>query len=228
MQLYGMPPTRAIRPLWVINLLGLSCEVIPLDPVGEEERERLAALNPSCKLPILVDGDVILTESIAITLYLAERYGEGRLIPNGVAERAMMHQWLYFLATEIEQPLWRMALHESIYPEAERRPDEIALASRDCRKEIARIESHLADRDWFVGGEPSVADFIAAYTLDWADEQVLLDTSPNCLAFVNRLYANPAAPPRIREGFACLGTGVIAPNLRRDLDPAIGHGGEVP
>jgi glutathione S-transferase len=215
--LYGVPPTRAIRPLWIVNLLDLACEVVALNPMDPKDRERIAALNPSCKLPVLVDGDIVLTESIAISLYLAERYGGDRLVPDDVVGRAAVSQWLFFLATEIEQPLWRMALHEAIYPEAERRADEIARAARDCRKELARIEGHLRDRETFVGDAPTVADFVAAYTLDWADEQGLLDAAPNCRRFVERMYRSAKAPPRIAEAFSCLSEGRVAPNLRCNL-----------
>lgn len=221
MQLFGAPPTRATRPLWFVNLLDLDCEIVPLNPGDPGDREQLAKLNPSCKLPILVDGDIVLTESVAISLYLAERYGDGRYIPSDLIDRATMDQWLYFLVTEIEQPLWRMALHTAIYAEEERSTVEPGLAARDCRRELARLEAHLEGRETLVDGGLSVADFIAANTLDWADLQGFLDQSPNCKGFVDRLYAHPAAPPRIAEAFAYLHTGNVAPKFRSALDPKI-------
>jgi glutathione S-transferase len=215
MKLYGIPPTRALRPIWLLNELGLDCDIIPVDlPAGEHRRPEFLAINPLGKVPVLVDGDFRIAESAAISLYLAERYGGGRFIPTDVHARAQMHQWLCFLVTDIEQPLWRMALHTFVYPQAEQRPDEVPLAERDCRAMLKPLDAHMTGREWFVGSAPTVADFIAAFTLDWAEEQGLLDSSPALQAFVGRMYARPTAPPRIAEGMAALRAGTPPVRLR--------------
>ena len=215
MKLYGVPPTRALRPLWLLNELGLDYEAIPVNiPQGEHPQQEFLAISPFGKVPVLVDGDVVVAESAAISLYLAERYGGGRFVPASIDERARMYQWIMFLVTEIEQPLWRIALHTAIYPETERRPDELPLAERDCRRMLVPLERHITDRKYFVGTELSVADFIGAYTLDWADEAGFLDQSPSLKMFVERMYEREAAPPTIREGFAALQRGTFAPSRR--------------
>lgn len=202
MKLYGTPPTRAIRVQWLLNELEIDCEVIglnPLDPVPE-----LLALNPAGKLPVLVDGDVVLTESAAIPLYLAEKFPEKGLIPSDLADRAQMYRWMFFLVTEIEQPLWRIALNTTIYPEEDRTTAEIKNATRDCKKMVAVFEQHMAERDFVAGNRLSVADFIAAYTLDWANEADMLVEAPRLRSFVETMYARPTAPMTIKEGFAAL------------------------
>lgn len=79
------------------------------------------ALNPCGKIPVLEDDGLILTESAAIMLYLAERYGEGRLLPKpGTAASGHHHQWLSFVITELEQPLWTMGKHRFALPEEQR------------------------------------------------------------------------------------------------------------
>ena len=76
MKLYGIPPTRAVRPLWLLNELDLECEIIPVDiPNGEHRKPPFLAINPLGKVPVLVDGDLVVAESAAISMYLAERYG---------------------------------------------------------------------------------------------------------------------------------------------------------
>ncbi|WP_333834942.1 glutathione S-transferase family protein [Rubrimonas sp.] len=215
MKLYGIPPTRAVRPLWLLNELDLACEIVPIDiSNGEHLAPPFLAINPFGKVSVLVDGDLVVAESAAISLYLAERYGGGRFIPGDVAERAFMHQWIFFLVTEIEQPLWRIALHAFIYPEHERLADEPPLARRDCRRMLAPLEQHMEGRAFLVGASPTVADFIAAFTLDWASEEDLLGDHPNLLGFVERMYARPAAPPTIKEGFAALQAGISADRFR--------------
>lgn len=215
--LYGVPPTRAIRPIWLLNALALDCEIVNIFPFDEASTREVSAVNPVGLIPYLVDGDITLSESVAIMIHLAEAHGDGRFIPSDAAGRAAMNQWNFFLVTEIEQPLWRAGLHLVIYPEEERNESEIALAYRDCRRFLEPLEAHLEGREFLVRDEPTVADFNAAYTLDWAGSEDLLDASPNCRAFVERMYARPDAPVRIAEGFAYLNAGETAPRYRRDV-----------
>jgi glutathione S-transferase len=221
MKLYGTPPTRATRPIWLLNELEIDCEIVALDiPAGEHQGEAFLAINPFGKAPALIDGDLAMAESVAIMMYLAEAHGGERFLPTDPAERALMHQWNLFLVTEIEQPLWRMGLHTVIYPEAERIAADVPLARRDCLRMLAPLEAHLEGREHMVGLGLTVADFNAAYTLDWADEDGgLLETFPNCRRFVERMYARPKAPPRIAEAFVRLHSGEVPPCFRADIAP---------
>lgn len=208
-KLYGTPPTRALRGIWLLNELGLDHEIIPIDlSAGEQMTPEFLALNPAAKLPVLVDGDMVVCESAAIQLYLADKYGErfpgGGLIPATADDRARMYQWLFFLMTEIEAPLWRIALHSFIYDAAEQSEAEVALAKRDGAQMVAVLEQHMHGRVYLVGERPTVADFNAAFTLDWAREEALLDDAPALRAFLDRMYARPNAPITIAAAFAAL------------------------
>lgn len=197
-KVYGVPPTRVLRALWLLNELGLDYELVPVVPFSKEARSpAFLALNPAGKVPVLVDGDVVLTESSAIQLYLAEKYPEAGLIPRDIADRAQMYRWIFFLATEIEQPLWRIARNTAIYPENERMPSDIAMATRECRAMLAVLEKHMQGRAYLVGDRLSVADLNAAYTLDWAREAGMLDDAPMLRTCVERMYARPNAPTTI-------------------------------
>ena len=132
--LHGVPPTRAIRPIWLLNELDLDCRIESLFPFDRESLRAVKEVNPVGKIPCLVDGDLPVSESVAIMLHLAEAHGGGRFVPREAAGRATMNQWNFFLVTEIEQPLWRAGRHQVIYPEMERNRSEIALACRDCRR----------------------------------------------------------------------------------------------
>ena len=202
MKLYGTPPTRAIRVQWLLNELGVDCEVIGLNPM--DPGPEFLKLNPAGKLPVLVDGDAVLTESAAIPLYLAEKYPEKGLIPTDLADRGQMYRWIFFLVTEIEQPLWRIALNTTIYPEENRVPEDIENATRDCKKVVAVFEAYMADREFVAGNKLSVADFIAAYTLDWANEAKMLGDAPRLRTYIETMYERPAAPMTIKQGFAAL------------------------
>ncbi len=115
-----------------------------------------------------------------------------------------MYRWIFFLVNEIEQPLWRIALNTTIYPEKDRVPADITNATRDCKKMVAVFERHMADRDFVAGNRLSVADFIAAYTLDWANEAQMLADAPRLRSFMANMYARPTAPMTIKQGFAAL------------------------
>jgi glutathione S-transferase len=208
MKLYAFPPTRSIRALWTLREIGVDFELITVNLMaGEHRKPEFLQINPAGKLPVLVDGDLVLTESGAIVLYLAEKYPEARLMPTGLAERAELHRWLLFTVTELEQPLWRIARHTTLYPKDKRLPDEVPLASRDFRSMAAVLEKHMKGRQFIVGDNVSVADFVAAYTLDWANEVKLLDAAPELLAYMERMYARPKAPQRIAAAFASLRAG---------------------
>src|SRR5215813_12109643 len=71
MQLYEFAPTRSIRARWTLQELGVEFESIPVNLAAREhQRPEFLAINPAGKVPVLVDDDLVLTESVAIVLYL--------------------------------------------------------------------------------------------------------------------------------------------------------------
>src|SRR5262249_34498347 len=91
MKLYEFAPTRSIRVRWTLQELGIDFEAIPVDLLaGEHRSPAFLKINPAGKLPVLVDGDMVLTESIAIVLYLAEKYRDKGLIPADLQQRAQL------------------------------------------------------------------------------------------------------------------------------------------
>ena len=205
LKLYGTPPTRAVRVIWLLNELGLEYELLPVDILKAENRSQdFLSLNPAAKVPVLVDGSFVLTESAAIQLYLAEKNPQAGYIPLTVEGRAQMYRWIFFLVTEIEQPLWRIARQTFIYPQEQRSPQDIALARQECLEMVAVLERHMNEREFMVGERLSVADFNAAYTLDWANEEGMLDGAPRLKAYLSALYARSTAPQRIAEALTAI------------------------
>jgi glutathione S-transferase len=212
MKLYGFPPTRSTRVLWTLRELDVEFEFVTVDPTkGEHRRPEFLAVNPAGKLPAFVDGDFILTESVAIVLYLAEKYPEKGLLPTGLRARAEFNRWLLFTVTELEQPLWRIARHALLYPPEKRIQAEIPIARQDFLDMAAVLERHMDGRQFLVGNHVTVADFVAAYTLDMStvspsqpNEAKLLDDLPRLRGFMDRMYQRPKAPRRIAEAFAGL------------------------
>lgn len=207
MQLYEFGPTRALRARWTLQELGVQFEAVTVNlPAGEATTPEFLRLNPAAKLPVLVDGEQVLTESAAIVLYLAEKYPEGRLLPTDLAQRAQAYRWLLFTVTELEQPLWRMARHKFLYPEQKRSQRDILLAREDFRPMAKVIDGHMRGRSYVVGDSATVTDFILAYTLDWANEEQLLAEFPVLQEYMEQMYRRPNATPRIAAASAAAGT----------------------
>lgn len=206
MKLYEFGPTRSIRARWALQELDLEFEPVTVNlKAGEHRRPEFLKLNPAGKLPVLVDDDRVLTESVAIVLYLAEKYGRHRLSPESLEDRAQSVRWMLFAVTELEQPLWRIARHTMLYPEARRIPADIPVARQDFLDMTVVLDKHMQSREFVVGDGFTAADIIVAYTLDWANEVALLEQFPRLRQYMERMYVRPAAPIRIADALAAVG-----------------------
>jgi glutathione S-transferase len=205
MTFYEFGPTRSLRVRWTLQELGVPFNAVTVNLLaGDHRKPEFLQLNPAGKVPVLVDGDTVLTESVAIALYLAEKYPDRNLLPTDLRERAELDRWLLFTVTELEQPLWRMARHTTLYPESERLPADVKLASREFQSMAAILERHMEDRQFVVGNQVTVADFVLAHTLDWGNEVHLLGDCPNLVEYMERMYTRERAAPRIAEAFRSL------------------------
>lgn len=202
MKLYEFGPTRSLRARWTLQEIGCPFESVRVDlmAAGNQEPEFMA-VNPAAKLPVLVDGDQVLTESVAIVLYLAEKFPEANLLPENPVAKAQVYRWLLFTATEIEQPLWRMARHTFLYPEEKRIPEDIERAREDVQPMIEVLDRHMQGRSYVAGDAVTVADFVLAHTLDWANGEKLLESHPTLREYMERMYRRPKATPRIAVAF---------------------------
>ncbi len=203
MKLYEFAPTRSIRARWALQELDIPFESVPVRLTeGDGRSAEYLAINPAGKVPALVDGDFVLTESVAIVVYLAEKYPQKGLLPSDLKLRSQLNRWMLFVVTELEQPLWRIARNSFLYPEAQRQPTDIELAKGEFRTMAAVLEKHMRSREFLVGDRVSVGDFVTAYTLDWGNEVGLLGECPTLLAYMERMYHRPKAPMRIKDALA--------------------------
>jgi glutathione S-transferase len=198
MKLYGIGPARSLRPRWTLQELDVPFESVTVNvPAGEHYSPAFLAINPAARIPVLVDGDFVLTESVAICVYLADKYPAKRFMPTDLRERADALRWLFFAATELEQPLWRITRNTRLYPESIRQPGDVDNAAREFREMANVLDQHMQGREYVVGDHATVVDFVTAYTLDWATVLNLLGDFPKLEAYVERMYARPKAAPRI-------------------------------
>ncbi|MGH8218029.1 MAG: glutathione S-transferase family protein [Steroidobacteraceae bacterium] len=211
MKLYEFGPTRSIRARWILQELAVEFETASVNlPAREHSSPEFLDLNPAGKVPVLVDGELVLTESVAIVLYLAEKYPDRGFIPADLGQRADFYRWILFAVTELEQPWWRIAKHTNLYPEQDRLPADVVLARRDFLPMAAVLEKHMQGRNYVVGDRVTAADFIVAYTLDVAGEMQLLGECPALRSYVEHMYARPHAPQRIADIFRAMRAGTPA------------------
>ncbi|MGF1760190.1 glutathione S-transferase family protein [Photobacterium sagamiensis] len=167
--LFGYPRSRSLRVSWLLEELGLEWHYHLVDLAkGEHKSSSYLTLCPQGKVPTLKDGEIIICESSAICLYLAERYNRHWLPEPGGAEAALHHQWVSFITTELEQPLWSMGKHKFALPEQIRLPEMLAVANWEFKKAAQTAERWLPVSDYLLGKSPSVADILLAHTLNWA------------------------------------------------------------
>jgi glutathione S-transferase len=176
-------------------------------PAGENRTPEFLKLNPAGKIPVLVDGDLVLSESVAIVLYLADKYPEKQLLPTDLRERGDAYRWLLFAATDLEQPLWRIARNEFVYPEGQRLAADIPIARREGKEAAAIVDAHLRGREFMVSDRVTVVDFVMAYTLDWAEMAGCLEDCASAKAYLERMYARPKAALRIAAALQQVGIG---------------------
>jgi glutathione S-transferase len=199
-RVYGSPITRAQRTMWMLEELGLPYEQIPAgvpSKLGElATREEIVALNPSGKVPVLVDGDVVLTESYAINLYLARKY-ESDLTPRTDVEWAKAWQWTLWMATEIENDLQRVLVPRRSglldkMTDAQRKEDELVMWG--LRERLKTLDVAAKSSEWLVGHRFTVADLNVASMLALGPPSgVDLGSVPNASAWLDRCLARPAA-----------------------------------
>jgi len=169
--LWGVGSARALRVHWALIELGLEYRSERIQPrSGETETAAYRRLNPRGKIPVLEDGGLVLSESGAIVTYLAETYGNGRLIPAGGAARAKYFEWVSFISMEIDATtLYVLRRHEGlprIYGEA---PTANAAARGYLDRMITAAARDLEDgRTYLLGAEFSGADILMTSCLDWA------------------------------------------------------------
>ena len=143
-------------------------------------------------MPVLEDGDVRIFESGAICFWLAERYGEGKLLPPpGSPGRALAYQWLCFALAELEPPLGPLGA-EQRKPEPERDRARIDESKAKFHAAAKAVNAALAGRDFLLGAELSVVDVVVAAILSYGKFLAGLEGLPAAEAYVLRMRSRPA------------------------------------
>ncbi len=158
---------NARKPLAVAYHLGVAFELREVDVYqGEGRAPEFLRVNPAGKVPVLIDGDLVLTESNAIIEYLAERYGGGRLHSSLPARRAIISSWMFWEAAHWQPVLTRIL---SAHVGHALRPDLVATPADpppwdnpELAPLLDRIGGALRQHAFLAGDELTLADFSVA------------------------------------------------------------------
>ncbi len=194
LKLYGFLRSRSNRPHWALEELEVPYSFIQLDFQAADHRsEAFLALNPGGKVPVLVDDDFVLTESAAICTYLGDRFPEKRMTPApATRERALYDQWMLFIQSELEQPLWSKGKHSFALPEQYRIPAMLDTALYEFERPLQILADALGEREWMVGDRLTMVDLMVAHTLRWAVNFKFPVEQANLLRFLERMESRPA------------------------------------
>jgi glutathione S-transferase len=205
LKIYGVYRSRASRNIWLCNEMGVPYEHVPVmqvyrlaDPNAADaplhtRSPSFLALNPSAQIPAIEDDGYVLTESIAINLYLARKHG-GPLAPANLQEEGEMLRWSFWAAAELELQAITVLYNRVGKPPAER-DEAAALAAIEALKpKLAVLDAHLAARgDFMVGRRFTVADINVAEVVRYAAAapEVFAQT-PRLKAWYDACQARPA------------------------------------
>ena len=192
-KLYGVPMSRAMRCIWMLEELGLPYENVQTHFAnGDTHKPDYLKLNPNGHIPTLDDEGTVVWESMAINLYLAMKYGKG-LWPASVAEQGRAIQWSFWVMTEVEPHLLQAMMHRAFYPPDQRKPELGDEGEQKLQKPLAVLNEHLASRKHVLGSAYSVADVNLASVLAWAPfAKIDLAPHANVTRWLGECTARPA------------------------------------
>jgi len=194
-KLYHVSKSRSTRVLWLLEELGLDYELetLPFDPGALKSPDYLA-INPFGKVPVLVDGPVTMSESVAIIQYLLDRYGEDRLQPDRESpEYARFLQWLHFGESTLMGPIAAVLANAHFLPQEERDPRAAERNRRTLKGYLEILDEELGRHAYLVGDEFTAADIVVGYAVLLLKLfRELPDGLPNLRAWFERLAERPA------------------------------------
>jgi glutathione S-transferase len=193
-KIYGGSGSRAARSMWALEELALPYEQHGVDNAdGTGRSEEYLAIRPSGKVPLLIDGDVSVSESYAINLYLSQQYGLGGLWPDDKVGQAAGLQWSFWVATETEPHIATLYVEHFQKAEHEKSPEALARANENMATRLGLLDSALAGRPNLGGEHFTIADLNVACGLRNAEKlKVDLAAFPNVSTWLNACLGRDA------------------------------------
>jgi glutathione S-transferase len=195
--LYYAPETRALNVLWALEELGVPYEKVRLDlSKGEHKTADYKKINPNGKVPALVVDGTPMWETLAILIYLGDRFGVEKKLWPAVTEAARVEalSWSTWSVVTLAADLFRIVFssHELI-PKERHNAAQADAARADVATHLGILEEHIATRAYILGDEFSIADIAVSRTAMFA-ERIGMDMAkwPHVRAWAAKVRARPA------------------------------------
>jgi len=184
----GQGLARDTRVRWALEEVGQPYEVRLVSFAGLKQAAHLA-LNPFGQIPTYEDGDVVLFETGAIVLHLAQAH-DG-LLPRDAAGRAQALSWVFAALNTMEPPLLDVVNARLFETDRSWATDRVPLVEDRMKVRLGQVAAHLGDAEWLVGAF-SAGDLMMVSVLLRLRSSGLLDDYPSLAAYVARGEARPA------------------------------------
>lgn len=185
-EVIGTRGSRTFRVLWMLEELGVDYRHIPAKPQSPEVR----AINPTGKIPALRNGEDVMTDSVAIMTYLADKHG--RLThPAGTPARAQQDALTLRINEELDALLWTEGKQRYFIPEEKRVPGLTAFLHWEYGQYIERFEDLMVG-PFLMGDEIRLPDILLAHCLRWAELFGFPAPGPKLTDFKARMEDRPA------------------------------------
>jgi len=184
----GRGLARDMRVRWALEEVGVSHEVRPLSFAAMKEPAHLA-LHPFGQIPTYEDDGLVLFESGAIVLHVAE--GRAGLLPSDPNARARAISWMFGALNTVEPPIVELSFAKLIEGDRSWFHERMPLLQDNVRNRLRPLSAHLAGADW-LDGAFSAGDLVMIHVLQRLKSTGLLEEHPNLAGYVSRGEARPA------------------------------------
>ena len=204
---YGTLSSNSRRVRMTAQLLGIKLEEVAVDLRDATQRGELVKLNPNSKVPVFVDGDFVLWESIAIMQYLCDRTPDQTLYPAEPRARAEVNRWLSWAQAHWSPTIgaisWENVWKKFVTGEG---PDVAQVKRQEAflQQFALVLDGHLANRTWLAGSTPTLADIAVGVPLMMTKlARLPLRNYQNVQAWFSRLQELPVwkatEPPQLAQ-----------------------------
>lgn len=198
LRLYHCKGARSLRPLWMLEELGLDYDLTVLPFPPRVLQKDYLAINPLGTIPCFFDGDLRMTELPAICHYLAERYGAAQSKPDlhvrsDEPDYGRYLNWLYFSDATLTFPQTIVLRYTRLEPEARRLPQAAADYRAWFYGRLRAVDAAVKEQDYLVANRFTAADIAVGYALFLAGQVGIdQDFPPAVRAYLERLTAREA------------------------------------
>lgn len=156
--IYGSPKSSSGRCFWCLEEIGAKYEAKSVNFKEKEHKsEAYLKINPNGKVPALVDDGFVMSESMAINLYLAEKY-KPELLGKSINDKAKVSQWSIWAIADLQPPLIDIFIQLVFVPEERRDTAVIEKAQKKLPDLLEILDTQLENNDYLIGNEFSLAD----------------------------------------------------------------------